>query len=64
MQRWPQPMIKRANDESILPKRIPIDSPPFTEKVATYKVKLLGTTVYINPKAFEEGTEVEPCFIT
>ena len=32
MQRWPQPMIKRANDESILPKRIPIDSPPFTEK--------------------------------
>ena len=34
--------------------------PPFTEKVATYEVKLAGTTVYINPKAFEEGTTVEP----
>ncbi len=34
--------------------------PPFTEKVATYELKLEGTTVYINPKAFEEGTEVQP----
>ena len=34
--------------------------PPFTEKVATYALKLSGTTVYINPKAFEEGTEVKP----
>ena len=34
--------------------------PPFTEKVSTYAVKLIGTTVYINPKAFEEGTTVEP----
>ncbi len=35
--------------------------PPFTEKVATYELKLEGATVYINPKAFEEGTEVKPC---
>ncbi|MBL4606129.1 MAG: ferric reductase-like transmembrane domain-containing protein [Flavobacteriaceae bacterium] len=34
--------------------------PPFTEKVATYELKLEGSTVYINPEAFEEGTEVEP----
>ncbi len=35
--------------------------PPFTEKVATYELKLEGETVYINPKAFDEGTEVKPC---
>lgn len=35
--------------------------PPFTEKVATYELKLEGKTVYINPKAFDEGTEVKPC---
>ena len=34
--------------------------PPFTEKVATYELNLNGTTVYVNPKAFEEGTEVKP----
>jgi nitrite reductase/ring-hydroxylating ferredoxin subunit len=34
--------------------------PPFTEKVATYKLKMKGTTVYINQAAFAEGTEVEP----
>jgi sulfoxide reductase heme-binding subunit YedZ len=34
--------------------------PPFTEKVATYELKLEGSTVYINPEAFEEGTEVKP----
>lgn len=34
--------------------------PPFTEKVATYELKLEGTVVYINPDAFEEGTEVKP----
>jgi sulfoxide reductase heme-binding subunit YedZ len=37
--------------------------PPFTEKVATYELKLEGETIYINPKAFEEGTEIEPCYI-
>ena len=35
--------------------------PPFTEKVATYELKLEDKTVYINPKAFDEGTEVKPC---
>ena len=35
--------------------------PPFTEKVATYELKLEANTVYINPRAFEEGTEVNPC---
>lgn len=34
--------------------------PPFTEKVATYELRLVEGTVYINPKAFEEGTEVKP----
>ncbi len=34
---------------------------PFTEKVSTYELKLEGETVYINPKAFKEGTEVKPC---
>ena len=37
--------------------------PPFTEKVSTYELKLEGKTVYINPKAFDEGTEVKPCKI-
>jgi len=37
--------------------------PPFTEKVATYEVKLIESIVYINPKAFEEGTEVKPLII-
>ena len=37
--------------------------PPFNEKVATYKLKLLESTVYINPNALEEGTEVEPVII-
>ena len=35
--------------------------PPFTEKVATYQLKLKGKVVYINPEAFAEGTEVKPC---
>ena len=35
--------------------------PPFTEKVSTYEVKLEGKTIYINQKAFEEGTDVKPC---
>ncbi len=34
--------------------------PPFTEKVATYELKLKGSMIYINPEAFEEGTEVNP----
>jgi len=35
--------------------------PPFSEKVSTYELKLDGSAVYINPKAFDEGTEVKPC---
>ena len=34
--------------------------PPFTEKVATYELKLKGDRVCINVRAFEEGTEVAP----
>ena len=34
--------------------------PPFTEKVATYKLKVIKKGVYIFPKALEEGTTVEP----
>ena len=37
--------------------------PPFTEKVATYHVKMEGTKVYVLPKALEEGTEVTPVII-
>ena len=38
--------------------------PPFTEKVCTYEVKLIGETVYVNPKPHPEGTAVEPAQIT
>ena len=34
--------------------------PPFTEKIKTYKLKIMNNTVYINPEAFAEGTEVTP----
>ncbi|MEO1011704.1 MAG: Rieske 2Fe-2S domain-containing protein [Bacteroidota bacterium] len=34
--------------------------PPFTEKVKTYELKILDGMVYINPKAFAEGTEITP----
>lgn len=37
--------------------------PPFNEKIATYELKIEQGIVYINPKAFEEGTEVEPILI-
>ncbi len=37
--------------------------PPFKEKVETYNVKLIGTTVYVNPKGHPEGTYVEPLVI-
>lgn len=36
--------------------------PPFTEKIATYELKLEGEFVFINPNAFDEGTEVKPCY--
>ncbi len=34
--------------------------PPFTEKIAAYRLKLVGSQVYINPVALAEGTEVTP----
>ena len=33
---------------------------PFTEKVATYDVRVIGGRVYVNPEAHEPGTPVEP----
>ena len=37
--------------------------PPFKEKVATFEVKLLGTTVWIDPRPYPEGTERPPAII-
>lgn len=33
---------------------------PFTEKVDTYQVKIIGTKVYVDPKPLGEGVHVEP----
>lgn len=35
--------------------------PPFTEKLATYDVLVQGTTVWVNPKPYPEGTRRAPC---
>ncbi len=37
---------------------------PFTEKLATYHLKLSGTEVWLNPQPLPEGTFVEPTIIT
>ena len=38
--------------------------PPFTEKVATYRLKLEGdNTIWLNPEPLPEGTEVKPIHI-
>lgn len=37
--------------------------PPFTEKVATYQLRLEGDLIFINSKACAEGEAVEPCKI-
>ncbi|MEZ4886919.1 MAG: ferric reductase-like transmembrane domain-containing protein [Chitinophagales bacterium] len=37
--------------------------PPFTEKVSTYNVKLVGTKVYVHPKPHPEGTAVAPILL-
>lgn len=37
--------------------------PPFTEKVATYDVKVANGKVYVNPKPYPEGTERPPAVI-
>jgi len=36
---------------------------PFTEKVPTYDVRVLGGRVYVNPKAHAPGTPVEPAHV-
>jgi nitrite reductase/ring-hydroxylating ferredoxin subunit len=37
--------------------------PPFTERVETYDVKLLGSRVYVHPRPYPEGTERPPARI-
>lgn len=37
--------------------------PPFTEKVATYDVKVVGEEVWVNPNAYPEGTERAPAIV-
>jgi len=37
--------------------------PPFTEKIATYKLKLEGDSIYIHPDALPEGTAIEPLVV-
>ncbi|MCI4666692.1 MAG: ferric reductase-like transmembrane domain-containing protein [Bacteroidia bacterium] len=38
--------------------------PPFTEKVETYDVKIIGEKIYVNPKPYPEGTERPPAIYT
>lgn len=37
---------------------------PFTEKLSTYQLKLIGTKIHVNPAALPEGTFVEPLTFT
>ncbi len=37
--------------------------PPFTEKVATYHVRLINDEIWVNPKPEPEGTHIEPVVI-
>lgn len=37
--------------------------PPFKEKVATYDVKIVGHEVWVNPKPYADGTEVNPAML-
>jgi nitrite reductase/ring-hydroxylating ferredoxin subunit len=37
--------------------------PPFKEKVATYRVKIINHEVWVDPKPYPEGTEVEPAYL-
>ena len=38
--------------------------PPFTEKVATYRLKLDGRRILLDPRPNEPGTYVEPVQVT
>jgi len=37
--------------------------PPFTEKIETYAVRCVGTTVWLNPQPNPPGTSVPPAFV-
>ena len=37
--------------------------PPFTEKIETYNLKLLGEEIFMDPDPNEEGTDVDPLVI-
>ena len=37
--------------------------PPFEEKIPTYRLKLEGQTVFVDPRPLEPGTYVEPTVI-
>ena len=37
--------------------------PPFTEKIQTYQIRVVGQRIEINPKALPPGTQVEPAHI-
>ena len=37
--------------------------PPFTEKIVTYELKLVGKDVFINPQGLPEGSEVTTVII-
>lgn len=34
--------------------------PPFTERIKTFPLQLKGETIYLNPQAYAEGTEISP----
>ena len=38
--------------------------PPFTEKIHTYRLKLIEGVVYIHPEALPEGTPVDPLIVS
>ena len=38
--------------------------PPFTEKAATYRLKLDGRRILLDPRPNEPGTHVEPVRVT
>jgi nitrite reductase/ring-hydroxylating ferredoxin subunit/DMSO/TMAO reductase YedYZ heme-binding membrane subunit len=38
--------------------------PPFTERIPTFRVKVVGDQIYVDPRPLPPGTEVEPARIT
>ena len=36
---------------------------PFTEKISTYRLKLIGSTILLDPNALPPGTHVDPVII-